>query len=447
MQYRWLPLLFVFSLLCLTPVLAQDTAEAHGIVLRTLSKDDLDGIERGLGRRTGVEVVEVKPGGAGAAVGMKPGVMMNVGASVILTAQEAANALKAAAGEVQVIVMTQKGEEDWEPIQYTLKLTGAGDGLTGQLGQTGQPQVGQADALPPPSQDPIIAYFDLMDFVRSQAWNRKVVTPPQERQRVAMLAQQYFNEMSQQDQMQLLAVPQAWATVQANWKKANEAERNHQRAQWREQILLPTNLLPPPANVQTFAAEGNLVAFEYPAEWTGGLQEIQGINFLFIGPNGSQAQWEQVLDTPQSPSGALFALFEMTPEMQQLPNWVAGARYLAQQLMPQGLQSFKETSALPIGEEGAVITIQGKFPGQNQEKFYWIGVAKFGSDKVFAGRLGGDVSEADDLLPGFRHMLASLKLNPPRPAGGVSGAGGSWEAAWSRVDVAITKNIWAPSGN
>lgn len=442
MHYRLLvlPLLVVSLFLCLTPLLAQDTAEAYGIVFRTLSKDDLDGIERGLGRRTGVEVIEVKPGGAGAAAGMKPGVMMNVGASVILTAQEAAKALKAAQGEVQVIVMTQKGDEDWEPIQYTLKLEGAADG--GQVA----PQPVQ-DGMAAVTDDPITCYFDLMDFIRSQAWNRQIVTPPQERQRVAMLVQQFANEMSQQDQMQLMAVPQAWAMVQQNWKKANETERGRQRAQWREQILLPTNLLPPPANLQSFAAEGNLVAFEYPAEWTGGLQEIEGINFMFIGPNGSQAQWEQVLDTPQSPSGALFALFQMTPEMQQLPDWVAGARYLAQQLMPQGLQSFKETSVLPIGEEGAVITIQGKFPGQNEEKFYWIGVAKFGSDKIFAGRLGGKVGEADELLPGFRHMLATLKLNPPRPAGGLAGAGGSWEAAWSRVDVAITKNIWAPSGN
>ncbi|MEN6301376.1 MAG: hypothetical protein ABFD96_01550 [Armatimonadia bacterium] len=307
------------------------------------------------------------------------------------------------------------------------------------------PVFAQADGFPAPGQDPLVAYFDLMDFVRSQAWGRQVVTPPQERQRVTMLAQQYFNEMPQQDQAQLLAVPQAWAMVQQNWKKANETERNRQRALWREQILLPTNLLPPPANIQSFAAEGNLVAFEYPGEWTGGLQEIEGVNCLFIGPNGSQAQWEQVLDTSRSPDGALFALFGMTPEMQKLPNWVAGARYLAQQLMPQGLQGFKETSLLPIGEEGAVITIQGKFPGQKQEKFYWIGVAKFGSDKVFAGRLGGNVSEADDLLPGFRHMLATLRLNPSQAAAG--GVGGAWEAAWSRVDVAITKNIWAPSGN
>jgi hypothetical protein len=116
---------------------------------------------------------------------------------------------------------------------------------------------------------------------------------------------------------------------------------------------------------------------------------------------------------------------------------VQGARLLAQLLIPNGISNLREIQALPIGEIGAVITVAGKFPGQNEEKFYWIGVTKFGEGKIFAGRMGGKVSEADTLLPVFTYMLATLQLNPPAPAGGGGGGGvsGAWEAAW------------APSGN
>lgn len=407
-------------------------AEALGITFRTLEKADLDMIEQSLGRRVGVEIVDVKAGSAGAAAGVKVGdVIFNFGKVGVDSAQTAVAALKAATGTVQIAAMTKKGEE-YEPVQYALTIPAS------EVGQQPAGQASQAgDQAPAATDDPMLAYFDLMDFVRSQAWGRKVVTPPQERQRVAALVQMGFNEMPQADQAQLLAMPQALKTVQATWQKGDEAEKNKQRALWREQLLMPGNLLPPPANVQ---------AFQYPAEWTGGLQEIQGIAFLFIGPNGGTAQWEKVLDTPNSPDGALFALFDLTPEMQQLPDWLSGARYLAQQLIPTGLQGFKEINALPIADQGAVITIVGKLPGQAQERFYWIGVAAFGQGKAFAGRLGGSVDQADDLLPAFRHMLASLQLNPPQAAAG-GGGGGAWEAAWSRLDVAITKNIWAPSGN
>ncbi len=290
------------------------------------------------------------------------------------------------------------------------------------------------------SNDPVNAYFDLMDFACSQAWNRSVATPAQDRRRVAAALQQGWGRMDAASQAQILALPRAWTDLQQSWKTMGEAERNRKRSEWRDQILLPNNFFTPPVSLQRFAAEGNLLAFEYPAAWSGGWQVIDGTPFLFIGPGGAQTSWDKVLDTQASPPGALFALVTIDNQMRQL-SYVQGARYLVQLLMPGAAASFKEVQVMPIGQVGAIVTLRGKFPGQSEERFYWIGITAFGGDQVFAGRLGGPIAQAMDLLPGFHHILSTLQLNPPRPAGGGE-AYGSWTAAWSKVSTAIVADIW-----
>jgi hypothetical protein len=278
------------------------------------------------------------------------------------------------------------------------------------------------------------AYFDLMDFACSQAWGRQVVTPVQDRQRVSAMLLQGWNQMDAQSQAQVMALPQAWIDLQQSWKTMSEAERNRKRTEWRDQILLPNNYFAPPAALQRFVAENNLIAFEYPAAWTGGWQIIDGTPYLFIGPGGAEASWDRVLNTAVSPPGALFALVNIDAGMRQL-TYEQGARYLVQLLMPGTASNFKEVHVLPIGNAGAIITLRGKFPGQSEERFYWIGITAFGSDQVFAGRMGGPVSRAMELLPGFSRLLATLQLNPPRPASG-GGVSGAWEVAWSKVSTA-----------
>lgn len=443
---RTLLLCLLFVFLLAWPVCAQtlSTGEAAGIVFRTLSAEDLDMIRESTGYRLGVEIIQVRPNTPGANAGYKQGdLILAVGKTGVDSAEKAVAAINAATGDVECASAIKAGDT-FEAQVVTLKLgataaagQGGLGGLQGNFGGQNQDNQQQVNA----AADPVSAYFDLMDFTRSQAWNRQTVTPAAERQRVAALLQQSWGEMDAQSQAGILQLPQVWANLQQQWKGWSEAERTRQKAQWREQLLSPANLYPPPANLQQFTADGNLVAFQYPAMWTGGIQEIDGTPFLFIGPNGSQASWQQVLDTPNSPAGALFALVE-TPAGMENMTWVQGAQYLIQLLMPNAAGAFKQVEVLPIGEVGAIITLLGKFPGQTEEKFYWIGVTQFGQGKVFAGRMGGPVSQADDLLPAFRHMLATLALNPPQATGG-GGVSGAWEAAWSRVDVAITKNIWA----
>jgi len=238
----------------------------------------------------------------------------------------------------------------------------------------------------------------------------------------------------------LMALPRAWADLQQSWKAMGETDRGKKRAEWRDQILLPNNFFAPPARVQSFTAQGNLLGFEYPAAWTGGWQIIDGTPFLFVGPGGAQTSWDKVLNTPISPPGALFALVTIDNQMRQM-SYVQGARYLIQLLMPGAAAAFKEVQVTPIGQIGAIITLRGKFPGQSEERFYWIGITAFGASQVFAGRMGGPVAEAMDLLPGFHHILSTLRLSPPSASGGGE-AYGSWTAAWSKVSTAIVADIW-----
>ena len=310
-------------------------------------------------------------------------------------------------------------------------LLAAAGGLIARTGQTVRPNAG----------DPAEAYFDLMDFACSQAWSRAVATPAPDRRRVAAALQQGWGRMDAASQAQVLALPRIWADLHRSWKGMSESERNRKRTEWRDQILLPNNFFAPPASLQSFTAQGNLLAFEYPAAWTGGWQVINGTPFLFVGPGGALASWDKVLSTQASPPGALFALIEIDNQMRQM-SYVQGARYLSQILMPGAAANFKEVQATPIGQVGAILTLRGTFPGQREERFYWIGITAFGGNQVFAGRMGGAIAQAMDLLPGFHHVLSTLQLNPPRPAGGGGEAYGSWTAAWSKVSTAIVADIW-----
>ncbi len=148
-----------------------------------------------------------------------------------------------------------------------------------------------------------------------------------------------------------------------------------------------------------------------------------------------------MLNTQTSPAGALFALVTLDAQMRQM-GFVQGARYLVQLLMPGAAGSFREVQVTPIGQAGAIITLRGKFPGESEERFYWIGITAFGSDQIFAGRLGGRIDQAMDLLSGFHHIFSTLQLHPPQPAGGGGSALGSWEVAWSKVSTAAVANIW-----
>ncbi len=415
------------------------TAEAAGILLETLDAEDLNDLQAQFGKRLGVGVNGVRPGTPGEAAGLKEGdIITAVNGAGVDSAARAAALLRAATGEVRLTVLAVNVN--------TLRMESKSVRLQ-MGGGTGGPRPSAAAPSPAPGEsrpvggDPVEAYFNLMDFACSQAWSRTVATPAQDRRRVSALLQQGWGQMDAQTQARIMTLPKAWSDLQQSWQAMGEAERNRKRTEWRDQILLPNNFFAPPAPIQSFTAQGNLLSFEYPASWTGGWQEIQGTPCLFVGPGGAQASWDKVLNTQTSPAGAFFALVTITDQMRQM-SYAQAARALVQVLMPGAAASFREVQVIPIGHAGVILVLRGKFPGESEERFYWIGVTAFGSGQVFAGRMGGRISQAMDLLPGFHHMLSTLKLNPPAASSGGGSALGSWEVAWSKVSTAAVANIW-----
>ncbi|GEM_PF-2921653 len=450
------------SLVVVAPAVARDgqQAEAAGLLLETLAPDELDDILAETGKRAGVDVVAVRPGSPAALAGFRVAdILTAVGGTLVDSAAKAAALIRAAGGDL--ICTVESGNLTTFQIETKSLRLRLGGGGAAAAGPGAKPQPSQKppaapktqttvpapkpdSSAPPAGLDPVNAYFNIMDFACGQAWGRTVITSPADRQRAAASLNQGWNQMDAATRVQIAGLPQTWVNLQRSWAAMSEADKVKQRAEWRDQILLPTNSFAPPARVQRFTVEGNLVGFEYPASWTGGWQVLDGTPFLFVGPGGQEATWDKVLNTQTSPPGALFALVTVTDDMRRL-SYVQAARYLNELLMPGASASFKEVMVTPIGQAGAIITLRGRFPGESQERFYWIGVTAFGGGQVFAGRMGGPIARAMDLLPGFHHMLSTLQLNPPRPAassGGGGGTSGAWEAAWSRVSTASVSYIW-----
>lgn len=444
-------LLLLTSLLFAAVAHAQEpaaTAEAAGMTLTTLDPADLDIIAQATGHRLGVQVGEVREGSPAAAAGLKPTtIIFAVGKTGVDTAEKAAAALKAASGIVELAcALLVDGQWQAQVIKLNLgAATGAGQPKP-PAGQIGGPATADDAGQPADADDPVNAYFNMMDFTRSKAWNRKVETPLEERARVGEVLRVSWDQLGPQAQAQIQQIPQVWEAVRQQWAKSNAQQRTKLVAAWQTALLTPNQFYPPPATLQSYRSPQGEIALEYPSGWVGAIQEIQGIPMLYLGPPGTETTWDKVLDGPNSPPGALLALVQKDAQMNALPSFVAGARLLAQMLMKNGASGFKEINVLDLGQQGAIITYLGNFPGQQEEKFFWVGAVPFGANAIVAGRFGGPSAQAETLVPALHHVLASMKLTPPAPPGG-GGTMGAWEAAWSRVDVAITKQIWAPSGN
>jgi hypothetical protein len=270
--------------------------------------------------------------------------------------------------------------------------------------------------------DPVNAYYNMMDFIRTEAWKRSVTTSGDERQRVADLLQQGRGEMDQQTQAAIQQIPQTWTNLQKAWSQASKEKKDAQREFWRKQLLVPSQLFVPPAENGTFKGSNDRIVFDYPPNWVVAQTENEGTQYLYLGPPGTQASWDQVVNASTSPAGALFIVSPLDEELKSLNSYLEGARFIAQRFVTANAPDFKEIDAMELGEEGAVITLLGHYPGQSEETFFWVGVVRYGPDYLFAGRLGGPTSQAETLVPAFGCMLTTMELKPPGGGGG-GGAG------------------------
>ena len=296
-----------------------------------------------------------------------------------------------------------------------------------------------AALTPTPGADPLSAYLDMLDFIRTQAFGRPVSTPPADRQRLAALLEQADAQARQNVLQALQPVPQVWVELQQKWNAADETVRAEQRQHWAKQMLLPTFVYPPPLDVQTFRGRNDRVVFEHPKGWIVAQTEAEDAQYLYLGPGGIETTWDRVLDPAGSPPGALFVVMPTPAEVAGV-NYVDAARMAAQQYVAIAGANMTEINATDL-TGGAIITLRGRYPGQAEDRFYWVGVVKYGPDSILAGRLGGPVSQAESLVPAFSHVVMTMELNPPDAGDG--GYGGAMVDYYtSRLGNIVVSSSW-----
>jgi hypothetical protein len=91
---------------------------------------------------------------------------------------------------------------------------------------------------------------------------------------------------------------------------------------------------------------------------------------------------------------------------------------------------------------GAIVVLDGKFPGQTEEKFFWLVLLPAGGNLVLA-RMGGPAVQADSLVPAFYAIFNSMRWTGTQGSSASGSGSTAFDAAWSRVSTAIVTDIWA----
>ncbi|MGE5550261.1 MAG: hypothetical protein ACM3ZC_06995 [Bacteroidota bacterium] len=349
------------------PILAQDTAEHAGIVFQTLSPADLYAIQRSTGYRLGVMVAEVKQDSPAAGILSAGDIIMAIGQTGVDSAQGAAAALQGASGQVALVAVVNRDGV------YAAQMPQAADAAPGAPFAGAVPAPGGAAGVT--ALDLAGAYFDLLDFMRTQAWAKACATPAAERQRVAALLENSWTGLDDQSRATLLQFPDTWGNLKKAWPTLGAAKQNELRAHWRTLLLLPTLIYPPLANPRVYQSGGS--SFQYPAEWTGGEASANGAGYLFLGPGGASATWERVMNAATSPAGGFFTLAPLPANLQSM-SILDGARLYVRQYVAVQAPEMKEIHAAQSGQ-AAIVVLRGKFPGQQEEKFFWVVIIPLGS--------------------------------------------------------------------
>jgi len=288
----------------------------------------------------------------------------------------------------------------------------------------------------------ISLYYNLIDFLRTTALGGAYVTPSVERSRVATLVKTNWTSITPTIQNTVIQAAQVALNINLFYLSCTTAEKTKLRAAWKRIMLSPNFIYAPLKNPNTYRS-GSTISFNYPSDWTGGeAADANNVSWLFLGKNGASSAWENVMNTKNSPSGSLSAIFPITSDVNG-KSALEVARLYAKTYAPTFKEINKITTTL-----GAVVVVSGKFSGQTAEKFFWIVVIPGSATNYSMSRMGGKVSEAATLVPSFFNMLNTLNWSStPVGGGGGSSAGDAFGTAWSRVSTAVVANIWAPSDN
>lgn len=267
-------------------------------------------------------------------------------------------------------------------------------------------------------------YHDLLDFMRTKALGRKFETPAPERMRVAALVATNWGSLDPGYQSTLAAIAEEGRTIGRRFEAMSQAEKDAYLAEARKRVLSPLWLYAPLADAQVYTNQG--ISFAYPSGWP----YAQAQNVLFLGPR-LPSTWEEANAPEACPPGMLAVAYD---------NVTNGTSYLdlAKMAARQYLPGLAEVVSFG-SEAGAVVAAAGAFPGQREEKFFWLALVPCGNILVLA-RMGGPVDQLASLAPVFSTILNTISYKDPYAEPGKYSA--AFDMAWNRVSTAVVKYIW-----
>jgi hypothetical protein len=313
------------------------------------------------------------------------------------------------------------------PVLALILAAGAAFEAGAQQAPGASPAAAQAGIGPVTLANLVPRYFDLLDFMRTKVLGRSFSTPAGERSRVTSLVGANWALLDRGTQASLIAMAEMGGSVASDFASRSETDRKSLIDEWRRTVLSPLMLYPPPAASRNYSRYG--LSFSYPSSW--GLAE--GQSYLFLAPD-LNTSWEAVGSAFSAPPGILIAAFA---------DDSGGAPYLdvARRAATNYVPGLGELCAFGSGE-GAIVVLNGRFPGQAEEKFFWLVLLPAGGNLVLA-RMGGPVAQVDSLIPAFFAVLNSLRFSQGQGGYQPGSASSAFDTAWSRVSSAIVTNIWA----
>lgn len=380
--------------------------------LAAVSPELLDRIQEELGRRAGVRVVRVEESGDGARAGIAAGdVLLSIDGAIVGSPDAVNAALVGGEGPFSLTVLRIAEDGAWSIPTIALSLSAVPDPVV-PAPEPPQPSTPSPTPIDSSPRGIVQAFFDMLDFSRTEGWGRKSQTSEATRQQAEVLLRQHLPRMDRQTRTAVTQIPEAWGTLRSRWAEADEGERQKQRTFWKTRLLLPNPLLPPQGALATFRSEAGGHAFEHPADWVVAQGHVDDTGLLYLGPAGTQTTWEMVVDPATSPPGVVFAISPTDEGIRATSTPEEGARYIAQNFVTARAPDMKEVAAFRLGT-GALVAYVGRWPGATDESFCWVAAMPFGNDKFIAGRFSGPVAQAETLLPAFSVILATSEVTPP----------------------------------
>jgi len=271
--------------------------------------------------------------------------------------------------------------------------------------------------------DVVNRYYDLFDYMTSQAFGYQHATSVEQRSASATYLTSAWPQLDDQTRSAFLDMADYAPTISTKFNALGKTEQATTLNNWKGLLLSPQWLYFPLASTLAYDNQG--LSFQYPASWG----TAQGNSILFLGPD-LNTTWEAVGQAASSPAGILLAAFDKNLYGYSLLE-------LARVSARQYVGDLAEVYALET-QLGALVVLDGRFSNQQEEKFFWVALIP-ADEFLLLARMGGPVIKADQLVPAFLTVLNSLNLPQQQEPGPYSSA---FDTAWNHLSTSVVKYIW-----